>query len=142
MTTTLGKKTKGIFTALSLLGLLAACAPMSTSVVGEHPTNHTAIHDNTTQSDHDALARHFENTAKEMQAKAEEQKKLLEQYEKEPRYGWQSHNSKSHTLALIRKYEQAARSNIKEAASHRQMAQKPKHNYATHGGQAPRSRNN
>jgi hypothetical protein len=135
-------KVKDIFTALSLLGLLAACAPISTSVVGENPTNHTAIHDNTTQRDHNALARHFEDTAKEMQAKADEQKKLLKQYEKEPRYGWQSHNSKSHTLALIRKYEQAARSNMKEAASHRQMAQKPKHDYATHGGEMAQSRSN
>jgi hypothetical protein len=150
MGTTLGKKTKDVFTALSLLGLSAACALMSTSVRGENMVGHAAIRNATAPSEHNALAKHFEGAASEMQMKANEQKELLEQYEKGHLYGWQSHNLKSHTLALIRKYEQAARSNMKEAASHRQMTQKPKHNYAIHGslrsdsafGEAPRVENN
>ena len=150
MATTLGKKTKDIFAALSLLGLLAACALMSTSVRGENMVGDAAIRNATAQGQHNVLAKHFEDTASEMQIKANEQKELLEQYEKGHLYGWQSHNLKSHTLALIRKYEQAARSNMKEAASHREMAQKPKHNYASHGGlrsdsafgEAPRVENN
>ncbi|PTR05406.1 hypothetical protein C8R32_12213 [Nitrosospira sp. Nsp5] len=134
MATTLGKKTKDIFTTLSLFGLLAACALMSTSVRGENIVGHAAIGNVTNPSEHNVLAKQFEDAAREMQIKANEQKELLEQYENGHLYGWQSHNLKSNTLALIRRYEQAARSNMKEAASHRQMAQKAKHNYAIHGG--------
>ena len=142
MVTTLGKKIKDTFTALFLFGLLAACVPMSPNVKGENLASHIAIQNATTRSEHNALAKHFEDAASEMQIKANEQKKLLEQYEKESRYGWQSHNLKSHTVALIRKYEQAARSNMKQAASYRQMAQKPEHNYAIQGGQVSQSRSN
>ena len=150
MATTLGKKTKEIFSALSLLGLLAACVLMSTSVRGENIVVHAAIRNATAQGEHNVLAMYFEDAAREMQIKANEQKELLEQYENGHLYGWQSHNLKSNTLALIRKYEQAARSNMKEAASHRQMAQKAKRNYAIHGGlrsdsafgEAPRVENN
>lgn len=122
MATTLGKKVKDILTALSLLGLLAVCAPIST-VKAETPANQSAIQNVVPPSEHCALVERFEDAAREMQAKADEQKKLLEQYEEMKLYGWQSHNLKSRTTALIRKYEQAARSNMEEAASHRQMAQ-------------------
>ncbi|KIO49083.1 hypothetical protein [Nitrosospira sp. NpAV] len=150
MATTLGKKTKEIFAVLSLLGLLAACALMSTSVRGENLSGQAAIRNATAQGEHHVLAKHFEDVAREMQTKANEQKELLEQYEKGHLYGWQSHNLRSSTLALIRKYEQAARSNMKEAAFHRQMELKPKGNYASHGGlqgdsafgEAPRVENN
>ncbi|SCY58651.1 hypothetical protein [Nitrosospira sp. Nsp13] len=134
MATTLGKKIKDIVTALSLFGLLAACTLMSTSVRGENMVGDATIRNATAQSEHNVLAKHFEDAAREMQIKANEQKELLEQYENGHLYGWQLHNLKSNALALIRKYEQAARSNMKEAASHRQMAQKVKHNYASHGG--------
>jgi hypothetical protein len=118
------RRLKGIFTALTLVGLMAACAPMSANIAPEDRATQMAIQNAITQSDHDALAKRFEDVAKEMQAKADEKKALLEQYEKIRLYGWQSHNLKSRTLALIRKYEQAAQSNMREAASHRHMARK------------------
>jgi alanyl-tRNA synthetase len=93
------------------------------------------------QNEHDVLAQKFEVAAQGMQQKAEEQKKLLEQYEQIQFYGWQSHNLKSRTIALIRKYEEAARSNMKEAAAHRQMAQ-PNPTYATPGVQIPQTGSN
>ncbi|KIO48118.1 hypothetical protein [Nitrosospira sp. NpAV] len=122
MATTLGKKAKDILTAFSLLGLLAVCAPIN-AVKAETPSSQSAVQNVASLSEHCALVEHFEDAAREMQAKADEQKKLLEQYEEMRLYGWQSHNLKSRTAALIRKYEQAARSNMEEAASHRQMAQ-------------------
>jgi hypothetical protein len=142
-------KVRGIFTVLSLLGLLAGCASMNPNVAG-NPLSHTSIQNAVPQADHIVLAKHFEDTAREMQAKADEQKRLLEQYEKEHVYGWQSHNARANTLALIRKYEQAARSNLKKAVSHRQMARKPEQNYAVQGtlqrnsifGEASRAENN
>ena len=131
------QRLRGIFAALTLAGLLAACAPMSTNIAQADVATQRAVQNATTQSDHYALAKHFEDAAKEMQAKAEEKKALLEQYEKMHLYGWQSHNLKSRTLALIRKYEQAAQSNGREAASHRQMARKLEGNYVGHKAARP-----
>ena len=58
-----------------------------------------------------------------MQAKAEEQKKLLQHYEeKSYLYGREAQDLISHTSALVRKYGETAQENRKEAALHRQMA--------------------
>ena len=140
MVTTLGKKAKDTFAVLSLLGLLAVGAPISTVKAENLPES--AIQTATAPSEHSVLARRFEGAAHEMQAKADEQKTLLEQYEQTRLYGWQAHNLKSHTTALIRKYEQAARANMKEAMAHRQMAQQSKPDYAIHGGQMPQTGSN
>jgi hypothetical protein len=78
------------------------------------------------------LAQNFEDAAREMRAKAGEQKALLQQYENGNLYGWQSHSLKSNALALIRKYEQEAQSKMKDAIFHRQMAQKLEKNYVEH----------
>lgn len=132
-----------LFIAIVTMGLLASCAPMTPYEAVQNTNMRTATKSAKTRSDHNALAKHFEDAAREMQAKISEQKKLLEQYESEHLYGWQSHNLKSQTTALIRKYEQTARLNMKEATSHRQMALGfEEHHYAIHGGQVPRSRNN
>ncbi|KIO49084.1 hypothetical protein [Nitrosospira sp. NpAV] len=125
------------FIAMIAMGLLASCASMTSH---EAIRNVNAAKNAKTRSDHNALAKHHEDTAREMEAKISEQKKLLEQYENEQLYGWQSHNLKSQTTALIRKYEQTARSNMKQAATHRQMALG--YHYAIQGGQAPRAGNN
>jgi hypothetical protein len=129
------RRPKGVFTLLFLVGLLGACAPMSKNVVKEE-ANHAAIQNATTLSDHYALAKRLEDAAKEMRAKAEEQKALLQQYENGNLYGWQSHSLRSNGLALIRKYEQAAQSKMREAASHRQLARKLEDNYVRHNSLA------
>ena len=117
---------------LSMPGLLASCTHMSSYEAIQDPVIRAAVENAATQSDHYALARRFEDAAKEMRAKAEEKKALLEQYEKMRLYGWQSHNLKSRTLALIRKYEQAARSNLRHASSQRQKACNLEGNYLRH----------
>jgi hypothetical protein len=74
-------------------------------------------------SDHLALTRHYENTAREMGNKAEEQKRLLKHYdEKSYLYGRQAQDLKSHAAALVRKYNEVMAENIREAAAHRQLA--------------------
>lgn len=63
-----------------------------------------------------------ENAAGEMQTKAEEQKRLLEHYEeKSYLYGRQAQDLKSHTAALVRKYNEVAAENIREAPVYRQL---------------------
>jgi hypothetical protein len=140
MATTLGKNTQNILIALSTLVLLTAGVSSNTARA-EDLSDRTAAEAVVSPNEHGVLAQHFEVMAKGMQQKADEQKKLLEQYEQIQLYGWQSHNLKSRTAALIRKYEEAARSNMKEAAAHRQMAQS-KPTYAAPGVQMPQTGSN
>ena len=117
-------KTKsGTFVAiLSALGLLASCAQMS-PLEAQNDNIHRAGKSAKTHADHDKLAKQYQNTAKEMLRKAEEQRKLLQHYEeKSYLYGRQAQDKQSHTVALLHKYERTAQEDIKQAAFHRQMA--------------------
>lgn len=107
-----------ILIAVGLLSLLASCAQMN-----PHPMDMTkAIQNAKTPTDHNALAKHYEDTAKEIQAKVDEHKKMLEQYqEKSQYYGRQGLNMESMCQGLIHFYEQAAKANMDMADSHRKM---------------------
>lgn len=63
-------KTGKLFAVFSMLGLLASCAQLSAFEVQNARTH----------ADHDNLAKQYENTAKEMQIKAGEQRKLLQSW--------------------------------------------------------------
>ena len=123
------QRLRRVFIALAVFGVLVGCAPIGVNIAEEDAAAHKAIQNATTPSDHYALAKHCEDAAQELRAKAEEKKALLEQYEKMRLYGWQSHTLKSRTAASIRKYEHAAKSNMREAALHRQMARKLEGNH-------------
>ncbi|MGR8997569.1 MAG: hypothetical protein ACU88J_00780 [Gammaproteobacteria bacterium] len=111
-------KTKLLITPLFALGLLAACAEMN-----PHPMDMTqAVQNAQTKADHEALAEHYEEAAKEMQDKVDEHKKLLSQYEsKSYLYGRQAQALKAHCQRLINVYEKAAEENLSMAKLHRQM---------------------
>ena len=129
-------KTRRIFAVLSF-SLLAACAQMSPHEIGQNTNIRKGAQNAKTRSDHDALSKYFEKAAREMQTKADEQKKLLEHYEEKGYlYGRQAQDLKSHTAALLRKYEANADENIREAAAHRQMAlEQAKREFAARDGQ-------
>ncbi|SCX88759.1 hypothetical protein [Nitrosospira sp. Nsp13] len=115
-------KTRTFFAAMSL-GLLAACAQMTPLEAVQNTHVRKAAQNARTRSDHDALTKYFEDKAKEMHSKGEEQKKLLEHYEqKSYLYGRQAQDLESRTSALVRKYEEIERASIKEATAHRHMA--------------------
>jgi len=103
---------------LFFFSLLSACSEMN-----PHPMDMSqAVQNATSKADHEALAEHYEEVAKEMQLKVDEHKKLLSQYEsKSYLYGRQAENFKSHCRALINAYEKAADANLKMAQMHRQM---------------------
>jgi hypothetical protein len=83
----------------------------------------SAVQSAKTRSDHEAVAKYYEDVAKEAQVKIQEQQLLLEEYEsKGYLYGRNAEDMKSRASAALRKYEKAAQANSKEAASHRQMA--------------------
>ncbi len=111
-------KTKLLITLFLTLGLLAACAEMN-----PHPMDmNQAVQNAKTKADHEALAEHYEEAAKEMQLKVEEHKKLLSQYQsKSYLYGRQAEDFKAHCERLIDVYEKAAEENLEMAKMHRQM---------------------
>src|SRR5687767_1525153 len=119
MKTNFGK----FLTALSVVGLLASASP---SAIAAQPVDtlefRAAAQKAVTRSDHEAVAKFYEDAAKQMQAKVKEQKELLEHYEdKSYLYGRQAQDLQSHTYAQLRDYEQAVEVNIREASLHRQM---------------------
>jgi hypothetical protein len=115
-------KTVTALALVAVLGLLVSCA------VNPHPMDMTqAVQSATTRGDHEALAKHYEDAAKEMQAKAEEHKKILANYEaKRVLYGKQARSLINHCQGLIRTYEQAAAENLSMAESHRRLAAEAK----------------
>jgi len=75
------------------------------------------------RDEHESIAKYYENTVVQMQAKVMEQKELLDQYEnKSYLYGRQAQDLQSHTSALIRDYKKSVKTSAKVAALHRQMA--------------------
>jgi hypothetical protein len=75
-----------------------------------------------TKADHEALAEHYEEVAKEMQLKVDEHKRLLSQYEaKSYLYGKRALDLKAHCRRLINIYENAAEENLEMAKLHREM---------------------
>lgn len=116
-------KTSKIFAALAITGLLTACAQTD-----PHPMDMTQMVQNAkTSADHEALAKHYDDVAKEMQAKVDEHKKMLAQYQAESYlYGRQAQTVKNHCEYLIITYENAVKANKDMAVSHRQMAAEAK----------------
>lgn len=113
-------KLKSFFVSLVVLGLLASCAHLD-----PHPMDMSAaVRNAKTKADHMALAKHYEDTAQRMQAKAEAQKTKLQEYEVHGYYyGRVTEDLQEHTEALIRLYEEAADANMKMARGQRQLAE-------------------
>ena len=112
-------KTRTFITVLSTLGLLASCVQMD-----PHPMDMTqAVQSAATRPDHNALAKHYEDTAKELQSKVQEHKKQLEEYENHSyHYGKRVQDLQGPCKGLIRYYGQAAEANSRIAEIHRQLA--------------------
>ncbi|HEX8874362.1 MAG TPA: hypothetical protein VF780_07000 [Nitrosospira sp.] len=105
---------------VATFGLLASCAHIE-----PHPMDMTsAIRNAKTSADYEALARHYEDAAKNMQAKADEQKRMLAQYQEHGYYyGRQTEDLIVHSQALIRVYQEAANANLNMAHYHHRLAE-------------------
>jgi uncharacterized protein involved in copper resistance len=114
-------KTRIFLAAVAMLGLVGACAQ-------PQPINMTqAVKSARTSEDHNALAKRYEEAASQMQAKAQEHKNELKEYEyRSEYYGRQAQNLQAHCRGLIRYYEQAAEANQKMAEIHREIAAETK----------------
>ncbi len=112
-------KIRFIFLALIAIGLMSACA----HTIPHQMDMSQEIRNAKTSADHNSLAKHYEETAKEMQVKADEHKKMLAEYEAHRQtYGKRGLDMESMCKALIHVYEQAMKENMSLADSHRRIA--------------------
>ena len=111
-------KTITTLTFIAILGLITSCS------INPHPMDMTqAIEHATTRNDHEALAKHYDDAASELQKEVDSHRKMLVQYERNKSlYGKQAQSLISHCKGLVRAYEQAVAENRSMAESHRQMA--------------------
>jgi len=73
-------------------------------------------------SDHAALAKHYENHAREAEEKLHENEALLREYEEHPYYyGRQGQDIQSHTLANIHEYEKVIEEDLHHAEDHKKI---------------------
>lgn len=112
-------KTKLFIFLLSMLGALVACSEMK-----PHPMDMTqAVQSASTKADHEALAKHYDEAAEDMQAKVDEHKKLLADYQAESyKWGRQGPIFEQHCQTLIKAYENAVTENRAMAEAHRAVA--------------------
>lgn len=113
---------KTIVFVAAIVGVLSSCT------INPHPMDMTqAVQSARTRSDHESLATHYEQAAKEMQAKVAAHKKMLAQYDANRGINArEAQNLISHCEGLIRAYERAATENLNMAKSHRQLAAEAK----------------
>jgi|SRR5688500_10581624 len=128
-----------IFTAFSIASLLGVLSPTATAADPlDTPEIAAAVETASTQGDHEAVARHYEEAAAELQAKVAEKEELLDHYEDKPYlYGRRAQDLQSHTHALIRNYKKTVEATMQAAAMHRQIAAGLNGNHAASGAQRP-----
>lgn len=115
---------KKIFLALIVSAALAtACTQMKT-----HPMDMSAaVAGAKTGADHTNLATHYDEVAKDMDAKVVEHKKLLAHYQKESYlHPKQTPSMADHCQMLINLYQKAAEENRMMAEAHRKMGKEAK----------------
>ena len=110
---------------LIFLGVFIASVQAETKY---HPMDMTqAIENAKTPADHEALAKYYEEVAKEKQLKVEEQQKLLEKYETNAHlYGKLGIRLQEHSKYLIHLHEEAVKTNMELAEFHRHIAEEIK----------------
>ena len=110
---------KTLLTMPLILGLLAGCTQPNT-----HPMDMTiGIQNTKTKADHEALDAHYKQVAQEAEAKVEEQKKILNQYQAHSfLYGRQAQTLKENCESRIRHYQQVTEANLQMAKLHRELA--------------------
>ncbi|WP_445366853.1 hypothetical protein ACH5Y9_16375 [Methylomonas sp. BW4-1] len=114
-------KTKHLASLLIAVGLLSACATES----GPKPQSWAkAVQTADTRDAHIRLADHYEDVAKTLDADAQEEREMLDQYIAKPwKYGKRIQDLKARADAMVRDLEMAAKESRQMAEYHRQMAE-------------------
>lgn len=113
-------KFKHLVLLLIAAGLLPACATES----GPKPQSWAkAVQTADTRDAHIRLADHYEDVAKTLDADAQEEREMLDQYIAKPwKYGKRIQDLKARADAMVRDLEMAAKESRQMAEYHRQMA--------------------
>lgn len=98
---------------ITILSILFAGALMSSSAIAYNENNNF---------DHAALAVQYENEAREMQTKVEQQQDILKNKPRTSYLGRNGHRIKKRVMARIQKYEKAAEENFAKADYHTKIA--------------------
>ncbi|HBZ29695.1 MAG TPA: hypothetical protein DEO56_03760 [Nitrosomonas nitrosa] len=93
----------------------------------------------TNAAEHDALANQFENLAKEIQVKIQEQKEIVKNKPRSSYFGRNGQRIKSHIAYKIRKYEKVASEYSEKAAYHHAKAGEQTGNHAVANQNLPNS---
>jgi hypothetical protein len=113
-------KTTTLLVVTAVFGLLAACTPKGAV---SPPNWAQAVQTAETREAHEALAKHYEEVAKQMQDDANEEKQMLVQYQATPwKYGKRIQDLKTGAEKMIRDFELAAKESLQMAEYHRQLA--------------------
>ncbi len=109
---------KSMIIAGMTLGAMAGCQ------MNPHPMDMTAaIQSAKTKADHETLATHYEEAAKDAETKVAEHKKLLNDYKQHSYlYGKQGEQFVEHCESLISSYKKAVDANLAMAKMHHQLA--------------------
>ena len=111
---------KVIMTTLLFLALLvnAGCATTPNNAMDWARAAENAV----TTEEHEALAGHFEEIARTAEANADEQRRVLADYQARPhQYGRRIKDLRARSSALLRDYEASANDARKMAELHRQI---------------------
>ena len=103
---------------VGLLTLVGACSPIGKMT---HDMD-KAILGASTKADHEALAAHYEQEAKALQAKAVEHDIMAASYSKPGYAASPKADLPQHCRQLASRYREAARENLELARSHRELA--------------------
>lgn len=103
-------KTTKYFTTLSIFAFMVIAMQVNSFAADQDVVNHKA------------LVHYFENEAKEMQAKIEEQKEALKHKPHSSFFGKHGQYIEEHVAYKISKYEKIAKKSLNKAAYHKKMA--------------------
>ena len=109
----------GVLISGAVLLSMGACTP-----VGKMTHDMDAmIQSATTKADHEALAMHYEQEAKALQAKAAEHRAMAQAYAKSTLYGKMKSSLLQHCDILASEYQTAADENLELAKQHRRLVE-------------------
>lgn len=122
-------KTHSKWSALGLTAVLLVAAALVTergawSIDPQHPIGDIdkMIAGAKTESDHEALAAHYEAEAKALEAKAADHEEMRKAYERAGRYPAAKGGGVQHCNSLVLKYREAAQENRELAKMHHELA--------------------
>lgn len=116
-------ETAQYFAIVSFFTFIIFVAPMSsfaTDQISEFDSTVSNIEGN---ADHNALAHFYENQAKEIQAKIDEQIEALSHKPRSSYFGKHGKDIRKHVKYKIDQFEKAAEENLQKAAYHKKMAE-------------------